>query len=249
MAHPQPRPQNITDHYAMAAEEYWEQARLEISPAYQENFRRYGARAFQQLGARAGLRALDIGCGIGKDMHMLRALGFDVMGIEPSPAFRARALEQFEFTPESIVLGAVEDVEFEAASFDYVYFGACLEHLYRPDQAIERAMRWLRPGGLVYAEVPFRDHLITRLINGLYSVLAPGMTTSTSPMHPPYHLYEFAPDGFVQHGRRAGYSVIQSEVQTTGHVWHVPRALWPSMNALMRASGSGIQLHVWLQKS
>jgi hypothetical protein len=43
--------------------------------------------------------------------------------------------------------------------------------------------------------------------------------------------------------------VVDSEAQTTGHVWHVPRVLWPLANAWMRASASGIQLHVWLKKS
>jgi hypothetical protein len=38
-------------------------------------------------------------------------------------------------------------------------------------------------------------------------------------------------------------------VQTTGHVWHFPRAAWPLMNAIMRRSHTGIQLHVWLRKT
>jgi SAM-dependent methyltransferase len=249
LANPQPRPLHITDHYGMPPDEYWGKERLEISAASKANFARYGARAFALLGARPGLRALDVGSGIGKEMRLLRELGFEVTGIEPNPAFRAMAMERFQFPAESIVPGGVEEVDFERERFDYVYFGACLEHLYRPDQALQKALHWLRPGGIIYGEVPYRDHLVTRVINAVYKVVAPGFTTSTSPMHSPYHLYEFAPESFVQHGRRSGYSVMQWEIQTTGHVWHFPRALWPLMNGIMRRSNSGIQLHVWLKKA
>jgi SAM-dependent methyltransferase len=249
LAHPQPRPQHVTDHYGMTPEEYWDAGRLEIDAVFEQNFRIYGARAHQLLGGGPGLRALDVGSGIGRTMHMLRGIGFEVVGVEPDAAFRARGLERFGFPAEAVVLSTIEDAEFERESFDYVCFGACLEHLYRPDEAIERTLRWLRPGGIIYAEVPFRDHLVTRVVNTLYKLIAPGFTVSTSPMHSPYHLYEFAPESFLHHGARAGYTVLQTEVQTTGHVWHFPRAAWPLMNAIMRRSHTGIQLHVWLRKT
>jgi hypothetical protein len=56
---------------------------------------------------------------------------------------------------DSLALAGVEDAKLPAEHFDFISFGAVLEHLQSPCQAIERAIGWLKPGGIIQAEVPF----------------------------------------------------------------------------------------------
>ena len=37
----------------------------------------------------------------------------------------------------------LEEVDYEANSFDFITFGAVLEHLYDPAQSIKQVMKWL----------------------------------------------------------------------------------------------------------
>lgn len=57
-----------------------------------------------------GTRALDFGCGAGRSTRFLRALGFEVVGVDVSPEMLARARER---DPEGVYL-LIEDVELAA---------------------------------------------------------------------------------------------------------------------------------------
>jgi 2-polyprenyl-3-methyl-5-hydroxy-6-metoxy-1,4-benzoquinol methylase len=45
-------------------------------------------------------------------------------------------------------------VIFPEAHFDFITFGAVLEHLYDPSMSIHKAMSWLKPSGIMHIEVP-----------------------------------------------------------------------------------------------
>ena len=53
-------------------------------------------------------------------------------------------------------------------SFDFISFGAVLEHLYDPDFAISRALQWLKPDGLIHLEVPSANWLVRRSVNAYF---------------------------------------------------------------------------------
>ncbi len=89
-------------------------------------------------------------------------------------------------------MSSVEDADFPARSFDFITFGAVLEHLYSPSLALSRALGWLRPGGIIQAEVPSSDHLLSKLLNFYFRLRGTNYVTHLSPMHPPFHLYEFS---------------------------------------------------------
>ena len=83
-------------------------------------------------------------------------------------------------------------------SFDFITFGAVLEHLYDPAFALDRAMKWLKPGGIIQAEVPSADHLMSKLLNFYFKLRGTNYVTHISPMHSPFHLYEFTPRSFAR---------------------------------------------------
>jgi len=53
-------------------------------------------------------------------------------------------------------------------------------------------MSWLKTDGIMHIEVPSSDWLIARLLNFYYKIRGLDYVTNISPMHEPFHLYEFA---------------------------------------------------------
>jgi SAM-dependent methyltransferase len=240
-ANPMPLPADIGQHYDTDPSDYWKPEYFDDDPNY------YAGQIaiFRRLWGRDGTPiALDVGAGLGKAMRSLTARGFDAHGIEPSPAFRDAAIAQGGITPDRITLGAVEEVDLPADTFDFVTFGAVLEHLADPAGMLERALGWMRPDGLLHAEVPSSDWLTTRLVNAAYRLQGLDYVTNLSPMHPPYHLYEFTARSFEAHAQRTGYAVALTRM-LPGHDTFLPGpdALW---RRLMR-NGRGMQLEVWLR--
>jgi SAM-dependent methyltransferase len=239
---PMPVPLEVSQHYDTPPEEYW---RAEYFHAADGYFDAQIDRFFSLWQAGGKPKALDIGAGVGKAMASLSRRGFDVYGLEPSQAFHSRALER-GVERDRLQLSTMEDARFPAGHFDFVSFGAVLEHLYDPAAAIELALRWTAPGGIIHLEVPSARWLTARLANLAYRLQGLDYCSNVSPMHVPYHLYEFTPACFEHHARRAGYEVA-------GRRYFVGRTFMPRLldavgARIMRATNTGMQLEVWLRK-
>jgi SAM-dependent methyltransferase len=206
------------------------------------------ATAKRLLSFRDGMRALDVGAGLGKAMRALTSAGFDTYGLEPSAEFRKAALGHGGISEERLALSAVEDADYPADHFDFITFGAVLEHLQSPSQALESALKWLKPGGVIQAEVPSSRWLVSRLVNAYYGLCGTRLVTNVSPMHVPYHLFEFSPRSFELHGRRAGYEVAEQRFMVCS-IPHAPGVLHAPLRWWMERTGSGMQLEVYLRKT
>ena len=110
---------------------------------------------------------------------------------------------------DRLALAAVEDADYPPNHFDFITFGAVLEHLRSPSRSLERALGWLKPRGVIHAEVPSSRWLVSRLVNAYYRLCGTRLVTNVSPMHVPYHLFEFSPRSFELHGHRAGYEIAE----------------------------------------
>jgi SAM-dependent methyltransferase len=241
-ADPLPVPAAMADHYDLPPEEYW----TNQAPWDESYFAREIADAKRLLGFTPGMTALDIGAGRGLAMKSLAHAGFDAFGIEPSAPFRDRAIADGA-DPARLTLAALEDAAFAPASFDFITFGAVLEHLYSPGLALEKALGWLRPGGVIQAEVPSSRWLISRLVNAFFRLAGTTYVTNISPMHAPFHLYEFSLAAFEAKGRELGFTVAEHRFMACDPV-HVPRLLKPLAARVMDATKTGMQLTVWLRK-
>jgi SAM-dependent methyltransferase len=242
-ADPQPIPENFDAHYG-APQDYWTTGQLEDGDDY---FASEIATAKRLLHFREGMRALDIGAGLGKAMRRLSSAGFDTYGLEPSAAFRKAALAKDGVAEDRLALAAVEDAEYPAGQFDFITFGAVLEHLHSPSRALERALSWLKPGGVIQAEVPSSRWLISRLVNTYYRLCGTLLVTNISPMHVPFHLFEFSLRSFELHGRRAGYEIAERRFMVCS-IPHVPGLLRAPLRWWMERTGTGMQLEVYLRK-
>jgi hypothetical protein len=124
-----------------------------------------------------------------------------------------------------------------------------LEHLYHPAAAIERALSWLAPGGLIHIDVPSSSHLLARFLNLYFRLAGTSYVTHLSPMHPPFHLYEFGLESFAAHGRRRGYRIVRHEFHENGvYFLPIPRLLHRPLSHWMRRTDRGMMLTVWLSR-
>lgn len=235
-ADPQPIPESISDHYGMPPEDYWKAADLDPPKDY---LAAEIATAKRLLDFRPGMTALDIGAGVGKAMVTLNAAGFQTWGLEPSRPFYERALRRV--SPDWLQMKAIEDAEFAPESFDFITFGAVLEHLYSPRAALDRAMGWLKPGGIIHAEVPSADYLVSKLFNRYFRLRGTNFVTNVSPMHPPFHLFEFTPKSFQR------YRIAELQHMVCDFV-DIPKLLQPALRWWMERTNTGMEIVVYLTR-
>jgi 2-polyprenyl-3-methyl-5-hydroxy-6-metoxy-1,4-benzoquinol methylase len=243
-ANPMPVPMDIMDHYGVPPEEYWRADYFQVSDDY---FAHEIARlkAIKPIGE--GMKSLDIGAGLGKAMIALSAVGFDAYGIEPSIQFHERAVTKMGVEPAKLKLGQIEDVIFPQENFDFITFGAVLEHLYNPSQSIEKALGWLKPGGIIHIEVPSSRWLVAKLVNKFYRIIRTDYVANISPMHEPYHLYEFTLKSFERHAKEHGYEIAFAE-NYVGETY-LPKMFDFILRPYMRITKRGMLLAVWLKKT
>jgi len=243
-SNPQPIPFDIGDHYGIPPESYWSTSYFTWDEKYFVN----QIQTFKKLARfEPGMKALDIGAGIGKCMKSLEAAGFDAYGFEPSEPFYERAISKMNISPERLKLGQAENVEYEDETFDFITFGAVFEHLYHPRQSLQKALGWLKKGGIIHIEVPSSKHLMASVIDTFYKIRGTNYTTHLSPMHSPFHMYEFDIRSFEELSEKLGYRIVHKEYMV-GSVRNFPTILHPIFKWIMKSTNRGLQLIVWLEK-
>lgn len=241
---PLPIPTSVEENYDMEVEEYWGHVdKLEDLDNQQEAisiFRKlYGTTSLN------GLSALDIGSGIGQTMIALRKHGFNVFGLEPAPKFYEKAKEWGGFEDSQLQLNTLEGAAYPENSFDYISFLNVLEHVYDPNDALKKTTKWLKPGGLMYVCVPYSGWLTGKILNLYYRLIGTSFVTNTSPMHIPFHLYEFSKKSFMENAKVNGYEVVSLQVRKSMPVNKFDALLMP----LQALTGTGLRLDVWIKKT
>jgi 2-polyprenyl-3-methyl-5-hydroxy-6-metoxy-1,4-benzoquinol methylase len=107
-------------------------------------------------------RILEIGCGHGDHLLLMRELGWECHGIEPDPVAAERAARM---TGAKIWRGTIETAETPPQSFDAVFSLHSIEHVYDPRLFISRAVGFLRPGGFLYLITPNFRALARRIFH------------------------------------------------------------------------------------
>lgn len=143
----------------------------------------------KETGLRRGNRFLDVGCGAGMLVRILRYAGVDSRGIDRY--FPAGKLAEGE--------GIVQrrDLLDETGSYHAVVFDHSLEHVPNPRELLTKAAVLLEPGGCVIIRIPLSDSF-ARFRYG----------TDWVQWDAPRHLNLFSQDSF---GRLAGQCGLQVE--------------------------------------
>lgn len=106
-------------------------------------------------------RILDVGCGTGRDLEILRRAGKDAIGVEPCDELRVVATESLKKAgfsgPDLITNDSLPHLEgINDRSFDGIACSAVLMHLREEDvfDAIFALRRILKPGGVLLLSIP-----------------------------------------------------------------------------------------------
>jgi len=97
-----------------------------------------------------GHSILDVGTSSGNFMEVAIRHGWKAVGLEPFPNDVARCREK----GLDVMLGLAESLPYPDNTFDVVHASHVFEHLENPLAAAKEAWRVLKPGGLLFIEVP-----------------------------------------------------------------------------------------------
>ena len=240
---PLPIPNNLQDHYGIPPEDYWKPDYFVVRTDYWLD---KIEKIKKLIDFKDGMKSLDVGAGLGKAIIAFSNAGFDAYGFEASKPFYERAISKMGLNPDKIQLGMIETVDYLDDFFDVITFGAVLEHFYDPSDSIQKALRWLKPNGIIKIDVPSSDWLISKFMNYYYKLKRTDYVSNLSPMHEPFHLYEFGLKSFQEHGKLNGYEVIDFQYNVCETF--MPKFADLFLKSYMKRTNTGMDLNVWIRK-
>jgi len=109
---------------------------------------------------------LDLGCGTGEFISLLKQKGLNVWGIDFSRAFIDIARKNFNL--ENLFICSFSDFfqKTELPRFDYISFFEVLEHLDNPQDFIQGVKKFLKPRGKIFLSVPCRERILINWVEG-----------------------------------------------------------------------------------
>ena len=154
-----------------------------------EKFPRYKENGF----------ALDVGSGNGTYLSFLKHYGWKVQGLDLSRKASEIAKNNLDI---DVYVGELEDANFPANTFDYINMSHVLEHVTSPRNTLKKVKELLKPGGIVYIEVPNYESF-SRKTSGEYWYA----------WETPRHLYTFSPDTLKRFIQESGLTVAKIETK------------------------------------
>jgi SAM-dependent methyltransferase len=139
-------------------------------------------------------RLLEIGSATGFFLAEAEAVGWDATGIEPCESVAWEAVERLG---TNTLVGFIEDVAIEPASYDVVCGWHVLEHVPAPMPTLRKLREALRPGGHAFFEVP-----------NFASALSRRDGPSWRYLDPEHHVGQFSPRALRIAFERAGFEVL-----------------------------------------
>lgn len=169
---------------------------------------------------KSGGTFLDLGCGSGSFLRALDGNRWEKFGVEFSIA---AADEARATTGGTIFCGDVLDAPFPDDQFDAVSCVNVLEHMHDPLAVMKRIRRWLKPGGIVFIQVP-----------NIESSEAKAFRTYWYGLELPRHLYHFSCTSLERLAVNAG---LEKNVVVTKPASFLEYSLYYQLGAMERAFG------------
>jgi 2-polyprenyl-3-methyl-5-hydroxy-6-metoxy-1,4-benzoquinol methylase len=159
------------------------------------------AFAEKVLGATG--KMLELGCGRGELLAGAANRGWEVHGVELTEGFAEVARAQ----GVQVEASSVEACKSLDATYDVVLLAAILEHLYDPMQTLERVRNALRPGGLLFVDVPNESSLTMRFGNLYQRACGRDWSINLSPTFSPFHVVGFSPQSLRRTLNSVGFRI------------------------------------------
>jgi len=148
----------------------------------------------QIMGVPAGgSRLLEIGCGSGRKLELLRELGWETQGVEQDPNAVANCVSK----NLDVSCGALKEQNYKDDSFDVVIMSHVIEHLHDPRATLIEIRRILKPGGLLSMTAPNINSLGARYFGKAWIG-----------WDPPRHIHDFSPVSITALVKSAGFSEV-----------------------------------------
>jgi SAM-dependent methyltransferase len=138
-----------------------------------------------------GGKLLDVGCGSGEWMAMMRCLGWNVEGVD----FDEKTVQLAREKGLNVHIGSMEDQHFVSGSFDAITLNHVIEHVPDPISTIAECARLLKPGGRLVMFTPNASSFSHRLFGQDWRGL-----------EPPRHLHIFSFSAMRSLLRQGGFA-------------------------------------------
>lgn len=191
-------PENI-DLASYYAQEYYGNENHRFNPVMEAAivaFRKRRRSLIQRLHPKAGT-ALDVGCGRGLMLDLLRTAGWQVQGVEYSAQAAVYATQHLKLPVK--IAQHLADCHFSDQQFDVVTFWHVFEHVTDPVATLKEIYRVLKPGGIAIIEVPNQDSWQAKMSQGAWFHL-----------DAPRHLYHFSKPTLEKMAEENRFTLIQS---------------------------------------
>ncbi len=163
-------------------------------------------RLLKKLNVGKGARLLDIGCGAGEKLAILRdSLSLDVLGVEPHPQAADKARTLFGL---QVADGFFSSADYTENSFDVVRINHVIEHVPDPVGLLDDIHRVLKPGGVLVGETENIDCPSFRIFGRYWALL-----------HLPYHLVLFTEKTLTETFNRSRFKSVHVESTGDAPAW------------------------------
>jgi 2-polyprenyl-3-methyl-5-hydroxy-6-metoxy-1,4-benzoquinol methylase len=148
-----------------------------------------------------GGNILDVGCGSGKFLDLMKSLGWKTTGVD----FDEKAVLSAKLKGLDVHLGSLEEQHFPDNYFDTVTLSHVIEHVYDPPALLKECARILKSGGTIVICTPNFKSFGSRFFKYHWRGL-----------EPPRHLHLFTPDSLRGLVEISGLEVIRNHSTIRG---------------------------------
>jgi 2-polyprenyl-3-methyl-5-hydroxy-6-metoxy-1,4-benzoquinol methylase len=179
-----------------------------------------------------GRRLLDVGCGSGDFLRVMRERGWDVLGVEPDP----KAADGARRTGLDVRDGMLADAAFDDDMFDAIVLSHVIEHVHDPIALLQECARVLRPGGTLVVLTP-----------NLHSVGHRRFGADWRGLEPPRHLHVFSVESLTACSTRVGLTVaeMRTSARLVRGIWWVSRTIQHDAGRRRRKPGIAAYVESW----
>jgi 2-polyprenyl-3-methyl-5-hydroxy-6-metoxy-1,4-benzoquinol methylase len=143
-------------------------------------------------------RLLDVGCGYGFFLRLMKESGYSVCGVDPSESACRFSNQEMDL---KVTQGTLDNVSFPDNYFEIITMNNVLEHLDDPSFALRKAYSLLKPKGILIIVVPNLNFGKPLLAMRPVLEMSPSkvrsfidsVTAKLALFHIPDHLYLFSP--------------------------------------------------------
>ena len=156
----------------------------------------------------ADARILDVGCGDGFHLNLLKKHGRKTWTLEGVDLDK-RAVERAEKSGLTIHLGSIETIGLSRDAYDLVFMIQTIEHLEKPFEILSAARGVLKPGGRLVIVTDNTDSLDFKFFKGAY----------WGGYHFPRHWNLFNRNSLTKLAEKVGFEILDLTTQVSPVNW------------------------------